>query len=237
MTTFEIIENSKIDSLFNHLIDKRTLVKVFLSQTSYESLTLFTDVRENQNSKNFRIDPPKGLMDNLRQANTDRLEFEFTGPDKLVHRFEALATSFSDSDIWFEYPLKIARYQMRDNFRVKVGDNSFADLEIDQQKVRMEIDNLSLGGAYCLCKKKVKPLFDKADRLEDVTLKIALKDDVFTVTIDVVKVNRIEPHRRPKFFGIAFEFIRMQNDVRKKLVRYIYEMQRQYLQTRLKMEP
>jgi c-di-GMP-binding flagellar brake protein YcgR len=53
----------------------------------------------------------------------------------------------------------------------------------------------------------------------------------------VVKVNRIEPHRRPKFFGIAFEFIRMQNDVRKKLVRYIYEMQRQYLQTRLKMEP
>ncbi|MGD9010344.1 MAG: PilZ domain-containing protein [Desulfobacteraceae bacterium] len=132
--------------------------------------------------------------------------------------------------------MKIARYQMRDNFRVKVSADSVAELEIDQQKVRMEIDNLSLGGAYCLCKTKFKPLFDKARRLEDVTLKIALKNDIFIVTIDVVQVNRIEPHRKPKFFGIAFEFIRMQNDVRKKLVRYIYEMQRQFLQTRLKME-
>jgi hypothetical protein len=236
MTTFETIENSKIDSLINHLIGERTLVKVSLPQTSYESLTLFTDVREEQDSKTFRIDPPKGLTDNLRQANTDRLAFEFTGPDQLLHRFEAAAASFSDSDIWFKYPLKIARYQMRDNFRVKVNSDSIAELEIDQQKVRMEIDNLSLGGAYCLCKNKFKPLFDKAGRLEDVTLKIALKNDIFIVAIDVVQVNRIEPHRRPKFFGIAFEFIRMQNDVRKKLVRYIYEMQRQFLQTRLKME-
>jgi c-di-GMP-binding flagellar brake protein YcgR len=126
---------------------------------------------------------------------------------------------------------------MRDNFRVNVGDNSFAEMDIGQQKVRMEIDNLSLGGAYCLCKKKFKPSFDEAGRLEEMTLEIALKNDTFVLTIDVVQVKRIEPHRRPKFFGIAFQFIRMQNDVKKKLVRYIYEMQRQFLQTRMKIEP
>lgn len=236
MTAFETIDGLKIDSIFDHLIGERTLVKVCLPQTSYESLTLFTDVRKDQKSKAFRIDPPKGLMDNLRQAHTDRLEFEFTGPDQLLHRFEAEATSFSESDLWFEYPLKIARYQMRDNFRVKVRSDSFAELEIDEQKVRMKIDNLSLGGAYCLCKKKFKPLFAEDSRLEDMALKIAFKNEAFSSNIDLVQVKRIEPHVQPKFFGIAFEFIRMQNDVKKKLVHYIYEMQRQFLQTRLKTE-
>ncbi len=236
MTTFETIEGLKIDSIFDHLIAERTLVKVSLPQTSYENLTLFTDVREDDNSKAFRIDPPKGLLDNLRQAQADRLEFEFTGPDQLLHRFEAPATSFSESAIWCNYPLEIARYQMRENFRVKVLGGSFAELEIDQQKVRMEIDNLSLGGVYCFCKKKFKPLFDGAGRLEDMTLKVAVKNDTFISKIDVVQVKRIERHVRPRFFGVAFQFIRMQNDIRKKLIHYIYEMQRQYLQTRLKME-
>jgi hypothetical protein len=236
MTTFETIEGLKIDLIFDHLIGERTLVKVSLPQTSYEQLTLVTDVRESQNSKAFRIDPPKGLMDNLRQAHTHRLEFEFTGPDQLLHRFEASATSSSGSAIWLEYPLKIARYQMRDNFRVKLGNNSFAEMEIDKQKVRMEIDNLSLGGAYCLCENKFKPLFNEASRMEEMTLTIDLKYDTFTLNIDLVHVKRIEPHKRPKLFGIAFQFVRMQNDVKKMLVRYIYEMQRQFLQTRLKME-
>lgn len=236
MTTFETIDGIKIDSIFDHLIGERTLVKVFLPQTTYEQLTLITDVREDQNSKAFRIDPPRGLMDNLRQAHVDRIAFEFTGPDQLLHRFEAPVTSSSDSSIWLEYPLKIARYQMRNNFRVKLRGDSFAELEIGQQKVRMEIDNLSLGGVYCVCKKKFKQVFDGANRLEDMTLKIALQDDIFISKIDAVRINRIEPHARPKFFGIAFEFIRMQNDVRKQMVRYIYEMQRQFLQTRLKIE-
>jgi hypothetical protein len=236
MSTYETIEGLKIDSIFDHLISERTLIKVSLPQTSYESLTLITDVPKNQRSKTFRIDPPKGLMNHLRQARPYRLKFEFTGPDQLLHRFEVPATSFSESDVWLEYPPKIARYQMRDNFRVKISGNSFADLEIGQQNVQMKIDNISLGGAFCICKNKFKPLFEKAGRLEDMTLKIALKNDIFIVTIDVVHVNRIEPHERPKYFGIAFEFIRMQNDVRKKMVRYIYKMQRQFLQTRLKMD-
>jgi hypothetical protein len=237
MTTFEIIEGLKIDSIFAHLIHERTLVKVSLPQTSYENLTLFTDVREDNNSKAFRIDPPRGLIDNLRQASADRLVFEFTGPDQLLHRFEAPATSISEFDLWFEYPLKIARYQLRENFRVKVSDDSFAELDIDKQKVRMTIDNISLGGAYCLCKKKFKPLFDEDNRLRDMTLIVALKNDTFISKIDLIQVKRIEPHVRPKFFGIAFEFIKMHHDVRTRLVRYVYEMHRLFLQTRLKMEP
>jgi hypothetical protein len=237
MTTFETIEGVKIDSIFDHLIRERTLVKVSLPQTSYENLTQITDVREESNSKAFRIDPPRGLMEHLRQAPADRLAFEFTGPDRLLHRFEVPATSFSDSDLWLDYPLKIARYQLRENFRVSVSSDSSIELEIDNQNVRMIIDNISLGGAYCMCEKKFKPLFFKDSRLADMRLKIALKNDTFVSHIDLVQVKRIEPHVRPKLFGIAFQFIKMHNDSRRKLVRYIYEMHRQFLQTRLKMEP
>lgn len=236
MTTFEKIEGSKIDSIFDFLIGDRTLVKVSLPQTAYEGLTLFIEIREDQHAKAFRIDPPKGLMDNLRQAQSDRLEFEFTGPDQLIHRFESPAALIYEAEIWLEYPMMIERHQMRDNFRVKAYSGSFVEFEFDEQKVRMEIDNISLGGVFCLCKKKFKPLFEEVSRLEDMTLKVALNGDTFISTIDVVQVKRIEPQARPKFFGIAFEFIKMHNDVRKKLVRHIYELQRQFLQTRLKME-
>jgi hypothetical protein len=236
MTTFETIEGSKIDSIFDHLIQQRTLVKVSLPERSFENLTLITDLREENDSKTFRIDPPKGLIENLRQASTEWLAFEFTGPDQLLHRFEAPAALFSEPDLWFAYPLKIARYQLRENFRVKVAGDSYVELEIDEEKVRMSIDNISLGGVYCLSKKKFKPLFDEDRRLKDMTVKVALNNDAFISTIDLVQVKRIEPHVRPKFFGIAFEFIKMKNDAKTRLVRYVYEMHRQYLQTRLKME-
>ncbi len=236
MTSFETIEGMKIDTIFDHLINKKVLVKVSLPDSTYENLTLFTAVKKDQKLKEFRMDPPKGLIDNLRQAQSDRLAFEFTGPDQLLHRFDAAPTAVSDSAMWLEFPQQVARYQMRDNFRVKVLAGSYAELRIDELAIRMEIDNLSLGGVYCLCKKKFKPLFEMEHRFEMMTLSVALKNDTFVSTIDSVQVKRIEPQSKPRYFGIAFEFTKMHNDVRKNLVQYIYEMQRQFLQTRLKME-
>lgn len=236
MARFEIIEGAKIDAVFDHLIKKRTLVKVSLPNNSFESLTLFTGIKEENKQKAFCIDPPEGLIENLRKIKTDRLAFEFTGPDQLLHRFEAPPASESEKAIWFDYPQSIERHQMRNNFRVKVMAGSYADLTIDDRHVRMQLDNLSLGGAFCLCKKEFKPLFEVKQRLNHMELTIVLKDGTFVSCIDKVQVIRIETQARPRLMGIAFQFIKIQKDVKNKLVHYIYEMQRDFLQARLKME-
>ena len=236
MTRFETIEGAKIDAIFDHLIQERTLVKVSLPHSPYENLTLITAVKEDGKPKAFCIDPPEGLVENLRQTKTDRLAFEFTGPDQLLHRFEAFPTSGSETSIWFDYPQRIERYQMRNNYRVKAMAGSHADLNIGDQHVRMQIDNLSLGGVYCLCHKKIKPLLEIKQRLNHMELNIILKSGTFVSTIDKIQVIRIETQARPRYVGIAFEFIKMKKDVKKKLVQYIYELQREFLQSRLKME-
>jgi c-di-GMP-binding flagellar brake protein YcgR len=236
MARFEIIEGAKIDTIFDHLIKERTLVKVSLPNSPFENLTLFTGIKEENKQKAFCIDPPEGLIENLRQIKADRLAFEFTGPDQLLHRFEAPPTSRSEKAIWFEYPQSIERHQMRNNFRVKVMTGSYVDLNIDDRHVRMQLDNLSLGGVYCLCQKKFKPLFEIKQRLNHMELSIVLKNGTFVSSIDKVQVIRIETQARPRLMGIAFEFIKIQNDVKKKLVQYIYEMQREFLQARFKTE-
>ena len=236
MTDYETIDGSKIDNIFEQLILDRTLIKVSLPEMAYENLTLLTDIQEDDKSKIFNIDPPRGLLDCLRQAQTDRLLFEFTGPDQLIHRFEAQPIGSSKSALCMRYPQAIDRYQMRDNFRVKVFSGSYTELEIEDKTIRMEIDNLSLGGVYCICSKTFKPFFENSPRLEDMELTVALKNDSFVANIELVLVNRIETLTRPKYFGIAFEFLKMHKEVRKRLVQHIYELQREFLQTRLKMD-
>jgi hypothetical protein len=236
MTEYETIEGPKIDKIFDQLLQNRTLIKVSLPEMAYENLTLLTDIQEDDTTKSFNIDPPKGLLDCLGQAQTDRLFFEFTGPDQLIHRFEAQPTASAKSALWLQYPQVIDRYQMRDNFRVKTLRGSYAKLQIEDKKIRMEIDNLSLGGIFCICPKTFKSLLEDNPRLEDMELTIALMNDSFVANIALVQVKRIETQARPKYFGIAFEFLKMHKEVRKRLVQQIYELQREFLQTRLKMD-
>ena len=138
--------------------------------------------------------------------------------------------------MWLQFPDAIERYQMRDNFRVKALSGSVAKMQIGDQNVDMEIDNISLGGVFCICLKAFKSLFENAVRLEDMELVINLRNDTFVANIELVSVNRIESQNRPKHIGVAFEFLKMHKQVRKRLVQHIYELQREYLQTRLKMD-
>lgn len=236
MTEFETIEDPKIDKILYQLMQDRTLIKVSLPEMAYENLTLLTDIQEDDKVKSFCIDPPKGLLDCLGQAQTDRLFFEFTGPDQLIHRFEAQPTASTKSELWLQYPQAIDRYQMRENFRVKALSGSYAKLQIEDRTIRMEIDNLSLGGIFCICPKTFKSLLEDAPRLEDMELTITLNNDLFVANIELVLVKRIETQVRPKYFGIAFEFKKMHKEVRKRLVQHIYDLQREFLQTRLKMD-
>ena len=111
---------------------------------------------------------------------------------------------------------------------------SYATIATDDAEIRLDIENISLGGVYCYCPAKYKARFSEQQPLENMELVLTLEHECTVVSIRQAQVNRIEAAPRPKHFGVAFEFMRVSRDAKKQLVKLIYELQRYILQNRLK---
>ena len=72
-------------------------------------------------------------------------------------------------------------------------------------------------------------------QLTGMELYFTLKNQCVNVSIQRTIIKRIESRHRPKHFGVAFEFIQIKKDAKKILVQQIYELQRAFLQNRLKI--
>jgi c-di-GMP-binding flagellar brake protein YcgR len=234
MMPFENLDGEKLLSIFQQLVKQQILIKVYLRQVAYENLTIVTDTRDNGRNQTFQIDAPKGLHTAIKKSESDQLSFEFTSDDKVIHRFTSDIVKIGRKTIAMRYPAIIQRHQQRDNFRIKAPLDSFAAVFLENAKVRMEIDNVSLGGMYCFCPNKYKASMTEGLEMNGMELTFTLRNQCFCVMIKKTAIKRVESRHRPKRFGIAFEFIKISRDDKKLLVQLIYELQRLYLQNRLK---
>lgn len=236
MQSYDRISGPKITDFVAQLIKDQTLVKVYLAQSDFEHLTVILEARNIDNTPSFRIDPPKGLWSAIQRHESDGLSFEFTGFDKLTHRFEAKFSSRDSEDIWLAYPDHIQRYQLRSNFRIKVPQGAQSIMHIEDSQVRMRIDNVSLGGVFCHCRNAHKDLLKELKGYVQLVLVIVLEGESHQLTIDKANVIRMESIARPKYFGVAFEFVRTKISAQRRLTQLIYDLQRVYLKNRLKID-
>jgi c-di-GMP-binding flagellar brake protein YcgR len=234
MTTFENLDGDKLLTIFRQLVNQKIFVKVYLPQVDYESLTLVTDTHDEDRRPTFRIDVPKGLHIAIKESKSEQLSFEFTSTDKVTHRFKSDIATVSNNSIALWYPSFIQRHQQRDNFRIKAPYDSYATVMVEEKMIRMEIDNVSLGGVYCYCPNKHKSAMAQELEMANMELIFTLKNQCSHVMIQKIAIKRVESRHRPKHFGIAFEFVKIKKDYKKQLVQLIYELQRVYLQNRLK---
>jgi c-di-GMP-binding flagellar brake protein YcgR len=234
MTTFENLNGDKLFLIFQQLVNQKILIKVYLPQVEYESLTLVTDTCDEDRRPIFRIDVPKGLLAAITESKSKQLSFEFTSTDKVSHRFKSDIATIENKSISLLYPQLIQRHQQRDNFRIKAPYDSNATILVEDKLIRMEIDNISLGGAYCYCPNKYKSTMVQGLELTGMELIFNLKSQSSHIMIQNTAIKRVESRHRPRHFGIAFEFIKIKKDYKKQLVQLIYDLQRAYLQNRLK---
>lgn len=234
MATFENLDGEKLLSVFQVLAKQQTLVKVYIPRVKYENLTIVTDAQVNGRQQMFQIDVPEGLHAAIEESGSKKLLFEFTSDDKVIHRFTSDIATVGEKNISMLYPLVIQRHQQRDNFRIKTPLDSTATVGLEGATVGMEIDNVSLGGAYCYCPNRYKALVRQGLELTGMELTFTLKNQCSLVMIQKAAIKRVESGHRLKRFGIAFEFIKINRDNKKLLVQLIYELQRLYLQNRTK---
>ena len=234
MPDFEKIAGQKVIEIFHQLHGDKTLVKISFPHMKYERLTVITNLRQHNNVRTFQIASPEGLNSIIQESEPGKISFEFTSSDHLPHRFTAAIQDAGPQEVWLTYPEYIQRHQLRNNFRIKVPTEDPLQVQIDQTEVHMIIDNISLGGAFCHCPNRHKPLFKERQRLERLEMSFTLGGHCIEVPIERAVVRRIDAVTRRKHFGVALEFTQMSNEARKKLTQQIYDIQRYYLQKRRK---
>jgi c-di-GMP-binding flagellar brake protein YcgR len=235
MDYFEKIEGKKVFELFQELVKARTMIKVFVDGTDYERLSVVMEIDGDSKDFLFRIDPPEGLLSTLKIKQTTLLGFEFTGRDSLTYKFDTRVTSAIDEPVWLAFPDHIRRFQARNNFRIKAPRGAEFFVTIENVEICMTIDNISLGGTFCHCSNLHKELVEANPLLTDIRLQFTFLDQSVEVEIMSAERRRMTPSYLPKKFGVAYEFIKMKNDAKRQLRQQIYELQREYLQNRLKV--
>ena len=238
MDRYDKIDGQKAYDLFNELYQKQVLIKVYVDGSDYEHLTLITALEPEAKEPVMRIDLPKGLYAVLQEKQPPLLlGFEFTGRDQLTHKFEARLFNITENEIWLKYPDQVRRYQFRDNFRIKAPRRgAYLTVHVEDQDLRMVIDNISLGGAFCLCANKYKSLIAATPVITRVLLLFTFMDQSLEIQIDRAVQKRMEPVVQPKKFGVAYEFVKIKTEAKRLLTQQIYELQREFLQRRLKAE-
>jgi c-di-GMP-binding flagellar brake protein YcgR len=234
MATFENLDGEKLLAVFKQLVRQQILIKVYLPRVGYENLTIVTDTVFDSRQQLFQIDAPEGLRAAIDESGSDQLLFEFTSDDKVIHRFKSEIATIRGKTLSLRYPLIIQRHQQRDNFRIKASMDSHAIASLGNSKVRMEIDNISLGGMYCFCPNGFKANMPQGLELTDMQLTFTLRNQCACVSVHKATIKRVESVNRPRRFGIAMEFKKLDRNNKKLLIQLIYDLQRLYLQNRTK---
>lgn len=231
MANYEKIPGKKIHGLISALIKNRTLIKVAVPDIDYEQLTIVTGAKKGIGGPCFQIDPPDGLAQAIQDNSIKSLFFEFSAEDRLPQRFEA-AVKEAATEIWLRYPEIVKRYQLRNDFRIKVPPNAYATLFIAETKVEMVIDNLSLGGIFCHCPNRYKDLVSVGLQCGSIDMAFSYGGQRQIVSADRGVVCRLEGRTMTRHFGVAFEFTHLKANTRRRLTQIVYDLQRDYLRNR-----
>ncbi|MDA8140284.1 MAG: PilZ domain-containing protein [Desulfobacteraceae bacterium] len=235
MQSFEKIPKESVASLIEALIKEKRLVKMAVPGTDLEQLTIITGIKNDRSGACFQIDPPEELKAALQKKSLKTLTFEFSNEARLTHRFEAEIRA-TGQGIWISLPEYIERYQLRNNFRIKAPANAQAVVMIEDAEITMVVDNISLGGIYCHCPNSVKESITPELTLDNMELIFSFGGGRYTLSIDRAIVRRIEGRTRPRSFGLAFEFLRLNTTEKVRLTEIVYELQRDYLRNRLRYD-
>ncbi len=233
----DTLVGNNIHLALGYLKSNKVLVRMKLIAKDYEQLIIIHDIREKARAKFFIIDYPTGISDVIEDNEPVRVQFEFTGEDKLPYFFASVFQQIYEKEIWIAFPDTILRKQLRKDFRVEVPSGtkmSFKKLDVNYKQ---QLVNLSLGGSYgALISFPDGTLSSDAllphDLLTDIEIVLRSTAAFHKVNIRKAVVVRCDDRSSPNLFA-ALHFLDLDKTEEKALTELIYFIQREYLKNRL----
>ncbi len=232
-----LIKGKKRLEIFRQIQDVRTLINLKLPGKDYERLTIITDAGKKKNHHYFSLDPPEGFREKIAETGSWRIQFRFTGVDKIDYTFETSEGEIVEDEIWIRFPGFIERIQRRMHFRIDAPTGTKLFCLINDVKRELNIINLSLRGAFVVSvrlKKEIPTaqILREGEHLSDVELSYSKENKETKIQLKVVTVRRIEQHPETGIYRYGLEIVKINKKEEKKLTELIYIFQRQYLRNR-----
>lgn len=240
MENIELIEGDAVLQLFKELQQKRTPLRVKLTDSDYEHLSHLKQIRKRLRTHYFLIEYNedfKAAVENLEEL---QLNIEFTGEDGILYAFHTQDSDVSRDMIWLKFPESVHRYQRRSLFRLEAPHGTRLFFEINAMRYKLLVINVSLGGTMGVLVSLTKQMeqelkLKEPSILENVELVFPSKDDNdddAKVSIKKCQIIRQERNPQTKKYECAMAFKEIIETEQKKLTELFYRWQRDYLRKR-----
>ena len=241
MAESEKIKGAAIPNLFEELLHHKTLLKLSVSDTDYEHLTLITALVNRNKGPHFAIDPPEGFEQATAKIAPWHLHFEFTGKDHVKYTFRCIGGEIDNNRIYVKYPREIERWQRRELFRVNAPAGTKLCLPLDTLRYELDVIDISIGGTLAALVRTGphdldNPPFADARILKDIELFFPSEIMRRPIKIKTVQLKRLRKNSEKTGYEVAFEFYEISTGEQRRLTDLIYHLQRQALRQRLPLD-
>ena len=240
MDDYGKIRGPKVAQVLAYLKDKKVLIKIAVKGTSFENVSVLTDLDLQGANPRFCIDPPEGIRDALQLKKKCSLYCEFNGEDKVLYNFE-IAIEDWHGDYWFPLPAEIERIQRRRNFRLQAPMGTTLTLRQLEPPIKLLVVDFSLGGLLCMVEslragKDKRRLLFKGRTLNNLDL--IFEEEAGSVQVRIQRARIVRTGRNPSnnHEQYAFEFVAINKAEEKRLTQVLYGMQRKLLRQRVNLE-
>ncbi len=235
MTNAETIRGSQISVLLQELEEDNTLVNLRVLGKNYSHLTMVTGAKKVKGKSFFRIDYPAGFKQVIDKTGSWRINFEFTGRDKVPYIFKTSEGEISEDGIWICFPEVIQREQRRKNFRIQAPVGTVFYFELNSQDFEMGVIDISLEGALVTLKKGVEssPLLKVGQTLKDARFKFPSNREELSVAVKEALVRRVETGPVKGRNRYAIQLTKMERTARRDFKDIIYKTERRILRKRV----
>ncbi|MFH1985022.1 MAG: PilZ domain-containing protein [Pseudomonadota bacterium] len=235
------LKGDRINQLLEELKTTNTLVTLRLRGVEgYERLTMITDIRTDPGGTFLVLDPPRGFQSAVAKAPRWRLQFTFTGQDKLEYNFNTSGGRIEADGIWVPVPEAISRIQRRRHFRVDTPPGTLLALTINGEARAMDLINISQSGGLGIVSRMRRneqtsePIFKIGAQLANLVIACPGSPEAEATKASIKKavVRRVEQDTAQYRHRYALEFLELTPADQRIITAFILRVQREFLRKR-----
>ena len=237
----EKITGEKIKETLLWVHQNNTFIEARFPHSDDGELTIISDIKTQKDDIYLVFEKPRHLTTALSGKKSESVEFQYTGTDNILHTFVVPNYILSSNEMWVKFPSEILRHQRRTAFRLDVPNGTRLIFEKNRTPYKIIVSNISLGGSFgtlLFFQKDTNDgiILQKEESLENLKLIVPALQDSKPVYIQKARLLRQKTNKTSGDQQYAIQFISINKQQEKLLTDIIYDLQRQYLKNRLRIE-